>query len=142
MAKAPQAVPQAVNKAVTETTQAAQSWFETIKNKIQSFLESLKLNHQTIIEYAAYFGVAFFSGFIFKKYARGFLLYALIFGGLMFGLHYFGIIAIDWAKLKEFIGMVPTDDTFSMDPYMQWAKSHITQLIIGIIGFIIGYLVG
>jgi len=137
-----QAVEKTVTQAANAATETAKGWFETLKAKVQSFFDNLNLNQQTLVEYAAYFGVGFFSGFIFKKYARGFILYALIFGGLLYGLHYFEIITIDWTKLKDLIGMTHTDTGDAMAPYIKWAREHIMQLIIGIIGFVIGYNVG
>ncbi len=130
-------------KIVSEATQQAQGWFEVMKEKVQSFFNSLNLNQQNLVEYLSYFGIGFLGGFIFKKYARGFILYALIFGGLLYGLHYFGVITIDWTKLKEFIGMAPGNGAgFTAEPYMTWARGHIMQLVIGIIGFVVGYNVG
>lgn len=95
-----------------------------------------------MIEYLSYFGIGFLGGFIFKKYARGFILYALIFGGLIYGLHYLGVITIDWSKLKDLIGMTSDATGFSAEPYMAWAREHIMQVIIGFIGFVVGYSVG
>jgi len=127
---------------VSEATQQAQGWFEGAKEKITSFFNNLNLNQQTLVEYLSYFGIGFLAGFIFKKYARGFILYALIFGGLIYALHYFGVVTIDWTKLKELIGMSAETGGFQTEPYMAWARKHIMQLLIGLIGFAVGYTVG
>lgn len=129
-------------KIVSEATQQAQSWLEVIKEKIQSFFNSLNLNQKNLVEYLSYFGIGILAGVIFKKFARAFILYALIFGGLLYGLHYFDVITFDWTKLKDLIGMAPGDSGFSTEPYMAWAREHIMQLIIGIIGFAVGYSIG
>lgn len=133
---------QSAPEIINEASEQAQGWLEVIKEKIYSFFASLNLNQQRMVEYASYFGIGILAGVIFKKFARSFILYSLIIGGLLYALHYFGVITFDWSKLKDLIGMSSGESSFSMEPYMSWAREHIMQLIIGLIGFAVGYSIG
>lgn len=123
--------------------QMARGWFESIKSKFQEFIQQLDLSWPKMTEYGIALGSGFFAGFLVKRYGRQAIITFIIFGGVLFGLHYFEIITIDWMKVKEFSGFAPTGtiETFFQD-YWQWAKMHVITVTVAIVGFLIGFKIG
>lgn len=126
-----------------DATQAAESWLDKIKLKLESFARDLDLSWAKATE----FGIAAFIGFIFgfavKKYARHVIVYLLFFGIGLLLLQHLQVITIDFEKLKSLIGITPTENLEgTLSEYFEWAKSHILTVIIGGIGFGVGYKVG
>jgi len=116
---------------------------ERAKITVQDWYSQVDLSASRIIELVSCFGVAFFIGFLLKKYFRYVIiaLLALIIGSLI--LNHVGAIQINWAKIQAFFG-INTQDTigsFSRN-IVEWFKSHALIAITAVVGFILGYCLG
>lgn len=123
--------------------EVALSTFQKVKSYILEWINSLNLNGTKVIELIVFFGVGFFSGFLLKKYFRYFLLSLIVLVVVALVLEHSSIIHIDWIKVREALGIAPTDTIDSVfHVIIDWVKANALSTVIGLLGFIIGYKVG
>ena len=87
-----------------------QSWFDVVKEKIQSGADRLNISMDSITESAIAFGVGFAAGYLTKKFGRSLLFLTIILVALLVVLHYVSIITIDWPRIKTMVGLSPDQD--------------------------------
>lgn len=122
--------------------EVALSTFQKVKNYVTDWISSLNLNSSKIIELVIFLGVGFFSGFLLKKYFRYFLLSVIVVVVVALVLEHSSIIHIDWLKIREALGITPTDTIDSLfHVAVDWVKANALSTVIGLLGFIIGYKV-
>ncbi len=128
----------------------------TINENLHGFMDKVRMwwgefNLQTLsekvggssaeaIHAAVYFGVAFISGFLFKKYAK-FLLLTLIFMVVTLKvMEYNNLISFHWDTLQTMTGIeVPLDFNFVMKTSFAWVKQNILLTVAAALGFLVGY---
>ena len=120
-------------------------FLEILKEKInfEVLKEKLNISKEQFVELATYFGIGFFTGFLFKKYAR-YLVISLIL--LAIALKYMessGLITLHWDKIQT---VVTVNQTAGFEPLyhvcLEWIKNHIALSISLVVGLIFGYKVG
>lgn len=120
--------------------QAAKGWFDTIKDSIQQFLKQFELSWQQASEWGVAFVLGLIAGFLTNRYGKQVLFLLVLFVVALISLEYFNIIFIDWQALRDSFGFKASD---TLDKFMQqllaWIRMHIIVVIIGIVGFLIGY---
>ncbi|MEX0940452.1 MAG: FUN14 domain-containing protein [Candidatus Babeliales bacterium] len=126
-----------------KATQTAQGWFEVIKVKFNEFANQFDLTWAKLTEFGVAFGLGVLFGFLFKRFGRQVILLFIIAAVILIGLDYFNVITIEWQSLRNIFGTAPTTNLENIiQDYVNWAKKHIVGVIIGLIGFIIGYKIG
>ncbi|KKP35664.1 MAG: hypothetical protein UR26_C0003G0137 [candidate division TM6 bacterium GW2011_GWF2_32_72] len=130
------------------------NWMDSGKGWLDSLKQSLSweqleakygITQARLIEFASYFGIGFFAGFLFKKYFLQVLFYVLLITAVLFGLYYFDLITIDWTKVKALLGIkeVSVEATSTVaNKYFEWAKANIVLIISAFLGFILGFKLG
>lgn len=122
---------------------ARESWFETVKEKLQDMYESFDFSNDNLIKIATYVGVGFGIGFSIKKFG------SLLFFGIMmaclalYGLQYFDLLTVNIDKLKLFLGFadqVTLPDVVNL--YWEWIKNHLLLSVSFCIGCVVGYKLG
>lgn len=126
-----------------EAKQVTHGWFETLRARAEEFFNQFELSWANVTEYLISFGASIFAGFLVKRYGRDVLITVILIGIALAIFSYFDFITIDWIKIKDLFGVAPAETIESFfQEYFQWIKIHIISVIIGIIGFIIGYKIG
>ena len=128
----------------------------TISENFHAFVDKIKLwwqefNLQTLservggssaeaIQAAVYFGVAFISGFFFKKYAKFLIITMVILGVTMKLLEYNNVITIHWETMRIMTGIEsPFDFNIFMKTSFAWIKQNILLTVAAALGFLVGY---
>lgn len=119
------------------------SWFDSLKDMIhwQAIKDKFYELQPTLIELALCLGIGFLTGFLIKKFGRFF---AIVVGALVvLGiLQQLGLISlsINWLKMQEMFGVrsIPTLDTPTITLYFDWMKSHVMNVLLFILGFLMG----
>ena len=114
-----------------------------LKMKFQELWEKVNLSSETFVRFGTYVAIGFFAGFLLKKYfnVMVFLLLSAIL--IVLGLEYLGIVTIDWISMRAVLGIHANVTVGAMlTSWFIWIKMHLTMVIAGMIGFIIGYKLG
>ena len=118
-------------------------FFQKAKTSFFDWLNSQNLNSKKIIEIFAFLGVGFIVGYFLKKYFKYVLLSLVVIIVAAFILDYSSIIHIDWIKIRQILGIAPTDTIDSVfNVAIDWIKANILVTIASIVGFLLGYKVG
>lgn len=125
------------------TTENLKGWFEHAKGKVEEVAKSFDMSAAHFTQLGVAAGVGFVSGFFLKKFGRPvILLFIFMILGLLV-LQYADVVIVDWAKIKNIIGIAPAENiTAFAESWYAWAKEHISIVVSGGIGFLIGYKVG
>jgi len=116
-----------------------------IKDKFDwtTLKEKFDFSQQQIVEMATYLGIGFFTGFLFKKYARYFLISIVL---IVFALKYFqttGLVTFHWDQIQTTLtanNITGVEQVFYT--CVDWVKANVAISISFSIGFIFGYNVG
>ena len=124
-------------------TKQASGWLDSIKDSFENLFNQLEFSWAKITEYGVALGGGILVGFLVRRFGRQTIIIFIVFIAVLAGLNYFELIAIDWTKVKEFVGLAPAEtvEAFFKD-YWQWAKIHIVAVIVSVVGFVIGYKIG
>jgi uncharacterized membrane protein (Fun14 family) len=120
-------------------------FLEILKEKISFAVikEKLNISKEQFVELATYFAIGFFTGFLFKKYAR-YLIISLIL--LALALKYMessGLITLHWDKIQSVVTVNQTGGFEQLyHVAVEWVKAHVSLSISLVVGFIVGYKVG
>lgn len=121
----------------------AKGFFESTKGKVTKFLHEFNYSWDNISNLAIGFGGGFLLGFLIKRYARHTIFLLIILAGALVALDYVQLITINWASLRDFIGLTSDHTSLTIiQNGFSWAKEHISITIAGMIGFIIGFKIG
>ena len=129
-------------EATKETTRGV---LDTVKDKISwdSVKGKFDFSQSQLIEIATYFGIGFFSGFLFKKYFR-YLFVAMII--LVISLKYFessGFITFHWDSVQTFLS---SNNITGLEAVfyacVDWVTANAPYSAGFGVGFLIGYKVG
>ena len=118
---------------------------DTIKEKIswESLKEKLDFSQDQLIEMATYFGIGFFSGFLFKKYAKFFLFAIGLLAAFLWYFQSSGFVTFHWEAIQEFFAI---SDVSGLEQIfyscIDWVKAHAMISSSFGIGFLVGYKVG
>jgi hypothetical protein len=114
-----------------------------IKQSFNNLTKKFEFSTNNLIEVASYFAAGFFIGFLFKKFGKIFILSIIFLIGFLFLMENFKLVVIDWAKIKDFTGISPTEtigDLFKN--IFSIIKENIVIVISAVFGFLIGYRIG
>ncbi len=128
----------------------------TISESFYSLIDKIKLwwadfNLQTLsekiggssaeaIQAAIYFGVAFVSGFLFKKYAKFLLILLVVIVASIKILEYNDLITLHWETFHSVTGIAtPLDYNALMKSSFAWVKQNILLTVAAALGFLVGY---
>ncbi|OGB97539.1 hypothetical protein A3F06_03330 [candidate division TM6 bacterium RIFCSPHIGHO2_12_FULL_36_22] len=131
--------------AAATATEKVTTWVDKFKSytNLDGFSERFNISSQQFIEVIAYLGVAFFVGFIFKKYSRSIIIGLIAIVVALVFLEAFEIVTIDWVQLRQMTGVHPQDTISGLiSMWVELARTHIMLVISMILGFFIGYKVG
>lgn len=124
----------------------ATSMFDSLKNSASAerFTNWMRGSKDAFLWCIVYAAAGFIAGFFFKHYSR-YLIVALLFIGVLFGLHHMGIvsIAVNQDKLNSFFGLqsgTGHDQVIMM--FFEWIKANVLIAIAFLIGFLLGIRVG
>ena len=118
-------------------------FFQKAKTSFFDWLNSQNLNSKKIIEIFAFLGVGFIVGYFLKKYFKYVLLSLVVIIVAAFILDYSSIIHIDWVRIREILGIAPTDTIDSIfNVAIDWVKANIFVTVAAIVGFLLGYKLG
>ncbi len=117
-------------------------WFDKLKNSLQfdQLAEKLNISSHKLLDMALFFGIGFFIGFLWKRYAN-YVIASIFFIALLILLNQLEIITvtINWVKIQDCCGIRPVasdPDVISM--LWQWAKENLLIIFSFIIGFCFG----
>lgn len=120
-----------------------QGWIETIKSNVQGLFSQFEFSLDKLLEFgiAGAFGGLF--GFLTKRFGKQTVIIVLALAVVFYGLDYFHVLSVDWSKIKEVFGIVPSQ-TFdgAVQEYVQLIKANAISFIVAVIGFIVGYKIG
>ncbi len=118
-------------------------WIEVAYFQVVQWLHSLALTPARIFELMAYTGVSFFVGFLFKKYLRLMVYFAILCFGVLWLLQSFDLIVIDWTKIEQVLHWASNGTVSELwQNYLVLIKKHVVVLVCGVLGFIFGYRMG
>ena len=126
---------------------APQGLIDSVKGKVDwtGLKSKLDFSQAQMVEMATYFGIGFFSGFLFKKYAK-FLIVSIVV--LVVALNYFNaseFITINWGNVYSFLSIDTSIGDFGGHLYniaSSWVKNNVAVSVSLSIGFLVGYKVG
>lgn len=119
---------------------AQTSWLEKMQEKVTAVFNSFDFSLNSLIKLSLYFAVAFFVGFILKKFGK-LLFFLLISCVLLFVvLHYLGIATFNGAQLQAYLHIQPTETLDQIiQGYYLWIKNNLVVSISVALGCIVGY---
>ena len=124
-----------IQKGATETVKQNFSW-AWIKEKVD-------LSQTQLVQVATYFGIGFFSGFLFKKYSRYFIISSILVVLLLKYFEHIGVITFHWEKAQTLLAVHDTnflEQLFNI--CVNFVKTNVMVSVSLAIGFLIGYKVG
>ncbi len=95
------------------------------------------------IQAAIFFGVAFISGFLFKKYFKFLFTVLIIVVVTMKIMEYNQFLTFNWDAMREACGIeMPLDVNNVMKLCFAWVKQNVLLTIAAAIGFLVGFKLG
>lgn len=129
--------------AAVQVWDQAGSLVESLRDKVVCWFRNLNLTPANMIEIGSYLAGGFIIGFLLKKYFRlgVILIVLLIAAGWV--LVEFDVITINWNNAQNLAHVAPNDTIKTVIVNLaQWCKQHLTIVISGIVGFLLGHKVG
>ncbi|HJM68904.1 MAG TPA: FUN14 domain-containing protein [Candidatus Babeliales bacterium] len=131
--------------AAATATEKVTTWADKFKSyaNLDGLSQRFNISSQQFIEVVTYLGIAFFVGFIFKKYSRSIIIGAFAIVIALVCLEAFEIITIDWVQLRQITGVHPQDTVSGLvSMWVELARAHVMLVVSMVVGFFIGYKVG
>ena len=124
-----------------------QGLIDSVKGKVDwtGLKSKLDFTQAQMVEMATYFGIGFFSGFLFKKYAKYLIVSIIV---LVAALNYFNaseFLTINWNNVYSFLSIDTSIGDFGGHLYnivSSWVKNNVAVSVSLSIGFLVGYKVG
>lgn len=119
------------------------SWLDTLKDSLRLDVIKAKFYElqPTLIELGLCLGIGFLVGFILKKFGKFFAIIvgALVILGILQQLGFI-VLSINWLKMQELFGVhaIPTLDTPTLTLYLDWVKEHVMNVLLFVLGFLMG----
>lgn len=123
-------------------------FLDTFKQKVNfdDLVVKVQESRGMLMDIALYGGIGLLSGYLIKRYSSVVIMLVFVIAGLAVLQQFdFLVIAINWPKINELLGLQPTvvimSDNMPMIAW-EWAKSNTTIVVSGIVGFLIGLKIG
>ena len=124
-----------------------QGILDNVKDRVDwtGIKSKFDFSQSQLIEMATYFGIGFFSGFLFKKYAKYLIVSIIV---LVLALKYFNafdFLTINWENIYSYLGLDSSISDFGGHLYnivATWVKSNVAASVSLSVGFLVGYKVG
>ena len=124
-----------------------QGILDNVKDRVDwtGIKSKFDFSQSQLIEMATYFGIGFFSGFLFKKYAKYLIVSIIV---LVAALNYFNaseFLTINWNNVYSFLSIDTSIGDFGGHLYnivSSWVKNNVAVSVSLSIGFLVGYKVG
>jgi len=121
-------------------------WMKKLLSKIDfdAWLRKIGITSPEIIKSIKYSFIAFFAGFLFKKYFRFILMCSVIIIVLSVLLHAKDILSINWDSVKSILSFDPTKTTVEnlVVNFFHWVKNNLIVFIVLSLSFLLGYKLG
>ena len=107
---------------------------------LQALSEKVGGSSAEAIQAAVYFGIAFVTGFLFKKYAKFLVIVLCLMAVAMTLMEYNNFISVHWDAIRSFFGIeAPFDMNMLIKNSFAWVKQHILLTVAAALGFLVGY---
>ena len=121
-------------------------WSDTIKMHIQNAWTKIQESQNLLLAIAIYGGIGFITGYFLKKYAH-FIVFSILFLVALVLMNQFEYITftINWIKIQDSLCM-PTGVEMTAPSIancvFEWTRSHLSEAISLVVGFLIGLRFG
>lgn len=124
------------------TEQIELGWIDKIKSslRLDRLAEKLNMSGARLLDMALFFGIGFFIGFLWKRYANYFIATIFFIAVLILVAQLELItITVNWEKVQDCCGIVPVGpEPDVLTALLDWAKQNMLILFSLVIGFCFG----